>query len=86
MIECSGLDLGAFIAAVEEAKAVYEKPTMIIAHTIPGKGVKEIEFDYRWHGVPPGAGPEDVWPKDEQGKAMLAELRTLGGRITGEHQ
>lgn len=85
VIECSGHDLAAFIAAVEEAKAVYEKPTMIIAHTIPGKGVKEIEFDYRWHGVPPGAGPEDVWPKAAQGPAMLKELRTLAGRLPHDY-
>ncbi|MBU6320959.1 MAG: hypothetical protein KGI78_00665 [Patescibacteria group bacterium] len=85
VLECSGHDIRAFVAAVEEAKAIYEKPTMIIAHTIPGRGVPEIEFDYRWHGVPPGAGPEDVWKKGEQGAAMLRELRTLGGRLPHEY-
>ena len=85
VLEVNGNDIAAFITAVEEAKAIYEKPTIIIAHTIPGKGVKEIEFDYRWHGVPPGAGPEDVWKKAEQGKAMLQELRSLGGRLPHEY-
>src|SRR3990167_3184980 len=82
VLEVGGHDIPAFISAVEEAKAIYEKPTIIIAHTIPGRGVKEIEFDYRWHGVPPGGGPEDVWKKAEQGKAMLRGPRSLGGRIS----
>jgi len=72
--------------AVDRAKAVFEKPSVIIAHTIPGKGVSEIQNDYRWHGVPPGKGPENVWPKNKQGEAMLKELRTLGGKIKSEHE
>ncbi len=75
VLEVNGNDIAAFIAAVDEAKAIYEKPTVIIAHTIPGKGVPEIEFDYRWHGKP---------PSKEEGKRFLAELRTMQGRITAE--
>ncbi|PJE75486.1 transketolase [Candidatus Uhrbacteria bacterium CG10_big_fil_rev_8_21_14_0_10_48_11] len=55
VIEISGHDVRELYAAIEEAKAVVEKPTAIIAHTIPGKGIPEIEFDYRWHGRPPSA-------------------------------
>ncbi|HZZ99606.1 MAG TPA: transketolase [Candidatus Paceibacterota bacterium] len=86
VLEVDGHNIEQFVDTIEEAKAIYEKPTLIIAHTIPGKGVKEIEFDYRWHGDPPGKGPEDVWPKAEQGAKMLAELRTLGGKIKSEHE
>ena len=86
VLEVDGHNFEEIVNAVEEAKAIYEKPTVIIAHTIPGKGIKEIEFDYRWHGNPPGKGPEDVWPQKEQGKQMLAELRTLQGKIKSEHQ
>ncbi len=86
VIEVSGHDFQALNEAVEEAQAIYEKPTVIIAHTIPGKGVKEFERDYRWHGNPPGAGPEDKIKKAEQGAVALAELRTLGGQIVSEHQ
>ena len=50
---------------------------MIIAHTVPGKGVKMFENDYKWHGNP---------PNKEQGEQALAELRTLGGKIASEHQ
>jgi len=86
VIEVDGHNMREFIDACEEAKAIYEKPTVIIAHTIPGKGVKEIEFDYRWHGVPPGKGPTDKVPADKQAEVFLRELRTLKGKIQSEHQ
>ena len=53
VLEVNGNDIAAFIATVDEAKAVQEKPILIIAHTTPGKGVPEIEGDYRWHGKVP---------------------------------
>ena len=86
MLEINGHNFAEIINAYEEARAIYERPVCIIAHTIPGKGISEIEFDYRWHGSPPGKGPEDKIPKEEQGKLFLAELRTLGGKITSEHE
>jgi len=63
--------------AINKAKAVYEKPSVIIARTIPGKGVLEFERDYHWHGKP---------PTKEEGIMALKELRTLGGRIKSEHE
>jgi transketolase len=63
--------------AIERAKAVYEKPSVIIARTIPGKGVKEFEKDYKWHGKPPT-------PKEAE--VALKELRSLFGKIESEHQ
>jgi len=86
VIEADGNNIAEFIDAVEEAKAVFEKPTLILAHTIPGKGVKEIEFDYRWHGSPPGKGPEDVWPKDKQGEAMLKELKAIETALKSKNE
>ncbi len=77
VLECDGHNSAAFISCVEQAKAIYEKPTIIIAHTIPGKGVKEIEFDYNWHGKA---------PNKEEAQKFLAELRTLKGKIESEHQ
>jgi transketolase len=53
VIEIDGHSIEAIVGAAEEARAITEKPTLILAHTIPGKGVKEIEGDYRWHGKPP---------------------------------
>jgi transketolase len=77
VLEVDGHNIAQFIAACHEAAAVYEKPTVIIAHTIPGKGIRSIERDFRWHGKPPSA---------EEGKAFLNELRTMEGKITSEHQ
>ena len=77
VIEVGGHDFKALNEAVEEAQAVYEKPTVIIAHTIPGKGVHEFERDYKWHGKA---------PNKEEAKMALHELRTLGGKIKSEHQ
>lgn len=86
VIEIDGHNIQAFVDACQEAEAIYEKPTVIIAHTIPGKGIKEIEFDYRWHGVPPGKGPTDKVPAEQQSGVFLNELRTLKGKIQSEHQ
>jgi len=73
--------------AIGEAKAVFEHPSVIIAHTIPGKGVSFAENDYRYHGDPPGKWPEDdAGPKGAQADRALAELRTLGGQIISEHE
>jgi len=77
VLEVDGHNIEAFVDAIQEAKAVYEKPTVIIAHTIPGKGVPEIEFDYKWHGIP---------PDKEQAKQFLNDLRTMRGKIQSEHQ
>lgn len=86
VLEVDGHNISQFVDAVSEAQAIHERPTVIIAHTIPGKGVSFMENDYKWHGNPPGAGPTDVVPKEEQGKRALTELRTLGGKIRSEHQ
>ena len=77
VLEINGHDFEEIVNAVEEAKAIYEKPTVIISHNISGKGIKEIEFDYKWHGIA---------PNKEQAAKFLAELRTLGGKIKSEHQ
>lgn len=73
--EIDGHDMGSIIGAVESAQAVFEKPSMIIAHTIPGKGVSYMERRFEWHGAPPGIS--DILgapPKAEQGKVALEEL------------
>ena len=77
VLEVDGHNIPQFIQACGEAAAIYEKPTVIIAHTIPGKGIREIERDYRWHGKP---------PHQDEAKRFLAELRTLQGKIVSEHE
>ena len=53
VIEVDGHNIMKIIDACEESKAIYEKPTMIIAHTIPGKGIPFMEFLTDWHGKTP---------------------------------
>lgn len=77
VIEVDGHNIREIIDACNEAKAIYEKPTVIIAHTIPGKGVDFMEGKFEWHGKP---------PKPEEAKEALHELRTLRGQIRGEHE
>jgi transketolase len=77
VIEVGGHDFEALNEAIEEAQDIYGKPTVIIAHTIPGKGVHKFERDYKWHGKPPSKA---------EGKSALDELRTLGGQIRSEHE
>ncbi len=77
VIEIDGHNLEEIADAFEAAKGIFEKPTVIIAHTIPGKGVAEFERDYRWHGKPPNR---------EEAAMALRELRTLGGKIRSEHE
>ncbi|MFA7193963.1 MAG: transketolase [Candidatus Paceibacterota bacterium] len=79
--EIDGHNFEAISDSINQAKAVYDMPSVIIAHTIPGKGVPFMERDYRWHGVPPGKGPEDFYKKDEQNAKAIDELRSLGGKI-----
>ena len=82
VIDVDGHNMEHIIDACKEAKAIIEKPVMIIAHTIAGKGVDFMEFDYRWHGNPPGKTETERSPKPEkQGEVALEQLRTLEGKI-----
>lgn len=75
--EIDGHNIEEIIDAVNYAKSVYERPVMIIAHTIPGKGVEFMEWKPEWHGKS---------PNPEEAKKALHEIRTLRGKIKGEHE
>lgn len=77
VIEIDGNNIEAVIDACAMARAITEKPVIIIAHDIPGKGVDFMEYDYTWHGHA---------PDEKQATKALHELRTLSGRIRSEHQ
>lgn len=77
VLEVDGHNFDEIIAALRHARAVFERPTVIIAHTIPGKGVDFMENDWHWHGKP---------PKPDEAKIALHELRTLRGKIMSEHE
>jgi transketolase len=80
--EIDGHNISSIIDACSMARAITTQPSVIIAHTIPGKGVDFMEYDYHWHGGAPGTGV----PNPEQAKLALKKLRSLDGRITGEHE
>lgn len=77
VLEIDGNDIDAVIDGCAMAKAIVERPTIIIAHTIPGKGVDFMEYDFHWHGAP---------PNHQQAMEALKELRTLKGKIRSEHE
>lgn len=73
VIEIDGHNMRAIIDACNEAKAIVEHPVCIIAHTIAGKGVDFMEYDYTWHGNP---------PNKQQARVALKQLRSLDSKIT----
>lgn len=70
--EIDGNNVESIVDAYMMARAVTNKPSVILAHTVPGRGVDFMEYDYKWHGRP---------PTTEQAKQALIKLRTLAGRI-----
>ncbi|GIW66272.1 MAG: transketolase [Candidatus Parcubacteria bacterium] len=77
VLEVDGHNIRAFVDAVREAQSEWKRTSVIIAYTIPGKGVSFMEKKFEWHGKP---------PNKEEAKKALDELRTLGGKIISEHQ
>lgn len=73
--EIDGHNVESILDSVGMARAISNRPSVIITHTIPGKGVDFMEYDYRWHGMP---------PNHEQAKEALKDLRTLRGKIAHE--
>lgn len=53
VLEVDGNNVAELLGAINQAKAVAQKPSVIIAYTVPGKGVPFMEYDYKWHGKPP---------------------------------
>jgi transketolase len=77
VLEVDGHNMQSILNACEEAKTIVDRPTVIIAHTIPGKGVDFMEYDFHWHGIA---------PKPDEAKEALKQLRTLKGKIRSEHE
>lgn len=76
VIEVDGHNISEIVDALNKAKSIFENPTVIIAHTIPGKGVDFMEHDFAWHGKPPN------WADAVE---ALKELRSLSGKIQSEY-
>lgn len=78
VLRCAGNSIRDFVSAVEHAHGISEKSTVIIADTVPGWGVDYMQYDFKWHGLPPKAG--------EESRTAIDQLRTLGGKIKSEHE
>jgi transketolase len=74
--EIDGHSFEQIISAVAEAKTIFDRPSVIVAHTVPGKGVTEFERRFEWHGKPPNRSEAEI---------ALMQLRTLGGKIKSEN-
>ena len=77
VIEIDGNNMREILDACIQIKTIHEKPTLILANTIPGKGVGFMEFNYKWHGMT---------PNNEQAQQALNDLRTMRGAIKSEHE
>lgn len=75
VLEIDGHNMMEIVNAINIAKSNSIQPTMIIAHTIPGKGYRDIEGDYHWHGKA---------PNKEEARNALREIRTMGGKVNFE--
>lgn len=75
VLEIDGNNIESIIDAASTARAITNRPSVIISHTIPGKGVDFMEYDYKWHGVAPNS---------DQAKEALKKLHTLDGKINSE--
>jgi transketolase len=65
VIECDGHDIAGIRAALAEARRTSSRPSVIVAHTVKGKGVSFMENQVDWHGKV---------PTDEQHAQAMAEL------------
>ena len=75
VLEIDGHNISEVIKAVNSSKSVFVKPVVIIAHTIPGKGVDFMQWEYQWHGKVPSS---------KQAEEALRQLRSIKGQIESE--
>ena len=73
VIDVNGHNIEDFVYAVLEAQSIFERPTVILAHTIPGKGVRFMEQNYTWHGKV---------PNKKEAEEAIREIRSLGNKIS----
>lgn len=75
VLEVDGHNVESIIKAVDTAKAITSRPCVILAYTIPGKGVDFMEYDYKWHGISPNS---------DQARDALQKLQANDDKITLE--
>lgn len=65
VLEIDGHHMGQVLDALDEAAHIHTRPTILVAHTVKGKGVSFMENQSRWHGRA---------PNEEQYRQAVAEL------------
>ncbi len=76
VVEVDGHNMRALDEAFGQARSVFDRPTVILAQTIPSKGIPEFERKFEWHGKPPTT--------PEEKKTALSALRSMGGRVKAD--
>lgn len=79
--EVDGHNFTALDGAWTQAVSAFDRPSVIICYTIASKGIPEFERQYQWHGKPPTT-PEEI----ETARKALHIVRTMGGKVRGEHE
>jgi len=90
VLEIDGHDMDQILKAFEDARATNKRPTLIIAHTIKGKGVSFMENEAGWHGVAPNRAQFEKAMADLatpsvppwRVEALLARAVEYGAQIT----
>lgn len=75
VLEVDGHNVEGIIEAIDTAKAITSRPCVILAYTIPGKGVDFMEYDYKWHGISPNG---------DQARDALQKLQANDDMISSE--
>jgi transketolase len=78
--EIDGHNVAAIISAFEQARSIFDRPSVIIAYTVASKGIPEFERMFEWHGKPPQT-KEEI----ETARRAFAHSRTWGGAVKNEH-
>ena len=74
--EVDGHNIESIVEACSMARAITNRPSVIIAHTVPGKGVDFMEYDYRWHGKA---------PSQQEAARSLEQLQSYSGYMEADH-
>jgi transketolase len=82
VLDIDGNNMREIVDAIGEAKAIQDRPVIIIANTVPGKHVSYMENNYLWHGNPPDLLEIKGAPsKGEQAKKALEELKAIEEKL-----
>lgn len=77
VVEIDGHNFDDIINGLREAESIHDLPTVIVAHTTPGKGVSFMENSFYWHSHP---------FKEGEAQASIKDLLNFGGKKWLRHE